>query len=121
MPGAAAGQYKTLPTGSVTGERINVDVDGPNKMVSISDFTSEGITFLGAAIQSKYIYIGSGTSTSKAPTSKLYSCKVYVSGELKFDFVPCTNSSGVAGLFDLVRSKFYANSFDGTVTAGPAV
>lgn len=101
--------------------RITIDVNIPSKMLTIGDFNttfSAGTTY---TFKNNYLYIGCGSSTSRAPASNLYSCKIYVRGRLKFDFVPCKNDSGVSGLFDLVANKFYSNSFDGIVTAGPAV
>ena len=51
------------------------------------------------------------------PSSKLYSCKIYnADGALARDFVPCTNASGTAGLYDLVGKQFYGNSGAGTFT-----
>lgn len=54
-------------------------------------------------------------------TAKLYSCQIYDNGTLIRDFVPCTNVSGTAGLYDIVNSKFYGNSGSGSFTAGPVV
>lgn len=53
--------------------------------------------------------------------AKLYSCQIEKGGTLVRDFVPCTNPSGEAGLYDLVGNQFYANTRTGTLTAGPAV
>ena len=35
------------------------------------------------------------------------------------NFVPCKNSSGVAGMYDTVTKQFYGNAGSGTFTAGP--
>lgn len=53
--------------------------------------------------------------------AKLYYCQVYENGLLIRDFVPCSNSSGSIGLYDLVEGKFYGNIGTGTFIAGPAV
>lgn len=121
MPGTLSGKYNILSTGSVTGERITIDANIPLKKVTIGGFSGTIPSGITSSFDERYLYIFGGSSAQYAPTSNLYSCKVYVSGSLKFDFVPCTNPSGVDGLFDLVGSKFYANSFGGTITAGPAV
>lgn len=53
---------------------------------------------------------------------RLYSCKIYSpTGELVRDFVPCTNPSGVVGLYDLANGAFYANAGTGVFAAGPEI
>lgn len=49
---------------------------------------------------------------------KLYSCKIYDNGTLVRDFVPCKNTTGALGLWDNVKSKFYANAGTGTLSTG---
>ncbi len=52
-------------------------------------------------------------------SAKLYSFKIYESGELIRDFVPCyRKSDNVIGLYDLVGSEFYTNSGTGTFLKG---
>lgn len=51
-----------------------------------------------------------GSIDDRMVHAKLYSCQVYDNGMLIRDFVPCKNSSGTRGLFDLVTLKFYANT-----------
>lgn len=53
--------------------------------------------------------------------AKLYSCQITKNGTLVRDFIPCENSSGVVGLYDLVDSEFYTNAGTGAFTAGPEV
>lgn len=57
-------------------------------------------------------------STYSSATARIYSMKVYDNGVLVRDCVPCTNSSGTAGLYDLVEASFYANAGTGTFTVG---
>lgn len=52
---------------------------------------------------------------------KLYSCKIYNNGVLIRDFVPCTNPTGTAGLYDLIGNQFYSNAGAGEFAAGPEV
>ena len=54
-------------------------------------------------------------------SGKIYSCKIYKSGVLTRDFVPCKNPSGSIGLYDLVSAQFYQNSGTGTFIAGAVV
>ena len=58
-------------------------------------------------------------STVFCGQQKVYSCKIYDNGTLIRDYVPCKNSAGVVGLYDLVNDKFYTNSGTGDFIAGP--
>lgn len=70
-----------------------------------------------------------GTAAFIAPAeTRLTSCKIYGAGfaaqgeiflDMKRDFVPCLNSDGVAGLYDLVEGKFYTSVNDKAFTAVP--
>lgn len=72
-----------------------------------------GILKMGDANNAWY----SGTPQS----GKIYSCQIYKSGVLTRDFIPCTNVSGVAGLYDIVNSQFYTNAGTGTFTTGAEI
>lgn len=70
-----------------------------------------------------------GTAAFIAPAeTRLTSCKIYGAGfaaqgeifiSMARDFVPCLNSDGVAGLYDLVEGKFYTSANDKAFTAVP--
>lgn len=50
---------------------------------------------------------------------KIYSCKIWKSGILERDFVPCyRKSDNEIGLYDLVNDEFYTNQGSGTFTCG---
>ena len=54
-----------------------------------------------------------------AQIGKWYYIKVYRSGTLVRDYVPCVrNSDGIAGLYDKVENKFYTNSGTGSFGSG---
>ena len=53
--------------------------------------------------------------------AKVYSAKIYESGVLVRDFIPCKNASGVVGMWDDVNSVFYQNAGSGTFIAGPEI
>lgn len=57
-------------------------------------------------------------STVYAGYGRYYLCQIYDDGTLIRDFIPCTNSSGTAGLYDVVNGVFYANAGSGTFTVG---
>jgi hypothetical protein len=50
---------------------------------------------------------------------KIYNVKIYTSGNLVRDFIPCyRKSDDVIGLYDLVNDAFYTNAGTGTFTKG---
>ena len=80
----------------------------PVKTVSSASFASTYNLFL---------FANNNSGTAQLPgTMKLYSCQIYDNGTLVRDFVPCINSSGEIGLFDMVNRQFYANAGSGTFT-----
>lgn len=66
---------------------------------------------------------GRYTVSYKYPCAmKLFSIKFESTGGSPIhDYVPCTNPSGVAGLYDVVSGKFWASTTSTAFTAGPAV
>lgn len=59
----------------------------------------------------------SGTASQFAK-ARFKMFQIYDNGTLVRDYVPCKNSSGVVGLFDVVNSKFYTNAGSGTFDVG---
>ena len=53
--------------------------------------------------------------------SRLYYTQIYENGTLVRNFVPCKNSSGRVGLYDLVENKFYTNPDGDSFIAGTFV
>lgn len=58
------------------------------------------------------------SSTQNAKSMRLYSFQMWDNDQLVRYYVPVKNSSGVAGLYDLVEDKFYTTP-TGTFIAGP--
>ena len=80
-------------------------------------FTNTAANFTAA--YNLYLLAGNnGGSVTGQSSIRLYSCKIYDNGVLIRDFIPCTNPSGVAGLYDIAGNAFYANAGTGTFTAG---
>lgn len=52
---------------------------------------------------------------------KLYACRIYASGKLVRDFIPCISDTDEVGLWDDVNAVFYGNAGTGTFTAGPVI
>ena len=63
-------------------------------------------------------YSTNGSSVSNQISAKLYYFQIYDADVLVRDFVPCKNSNGVVGLYDLVSNAFYQNAGSGVFTAG---
>lgn len=94
-----------------------------NKNVTTLDGNSVSSTIKTGSCSYPLILMGgssAGTVSWKAKM-RLYSCSVYDNDEQAFDFVPCKNSSGEIGLYDLVTSSFFANAGTGSFTAGPEI
>lgn len=62
-----------------------------------------------------------GTANVFANGMGLKYCKIYDNGTLVRDFIPCKNSSGAIGLYDIVGNQFYANAGTGSFAAGANV
>ena len=52
---------------------------------------------------------------------KIYYLKIYEAGVLVRNFIPCINSSNVAGMYDTVNDAFYTNAGTGTFNVGSVV
>ena len=59
-----------------------------------------------------------GTNGTGASGSKIYEFLYYYNHELKSHMIPCISSSGVVGLYDVVRKAFYGNNGTGSLTYG---
>lgn len=62
-----------------------------------------------------FVYSDNGQLSNYAIV-KLYSAKIYESGIIARDFVPCVNPDGEYGLYDMVEGKFYSNKGTGGFT-----
>ena len=62
-----------------------------------------------------------GSDGVSANKSKVYGGKAWENGTLIRDSIPCKNSSGTVGLYDLVSSKFYTNAGSGIFAAGAEI
>ena len=74
---------------------------------------------IGANTSTKIISFGSWQDAAWSANWNASSLKAYdTNGVLIRDYVPCVNGSGVAGMYDLIESKFYTNAGTGTFTSG---
>ena len=59
------------------------------------------------------------TGSSTCAKGKVYYLKIYNSGTLVRNMLPCKNESGIVGMYDIIEKKFYNNNGTGTFIAGP--
>lgn len=101
-----------------TADKFTVDMNENVLTVSGKSLTCTDGTFSAGCNLLLFTLNGNGTAEERKTIGKLYGCKVYNSGILVRNFIPCTNASGVAGLYDLVNGAFYANAGTGTFAVG---
>ena len=83
-------------------------------------FTLNGVTHTRtyASFQCDYtLYIFAVNNAGSAQfysKMRLYSCQIYDNGTLVRDFVPCFNTNGEMGLYDLSEEVFYQNAGTGS-------
>lgn len=92
-----------------------IELNGPDAVAMVDD-TQVAVPNVSSS-SAKILYIGSTRTNDASAEMDLYDFKVYSSGTLVSDLVPCKNPSGTVGLYDLVRNSFYA----GGTSAGPTV
>ena len=119
-------QYQASIGGGV---KSNIDIVYQNVIETISvngvqKSSQNWAGYSGSNVKIGILKLGDVNNTwSGVPpqSGKIYSCKIYKSGVLTRDFVPCKNPSGSIGLYDLVGAQFYQNSGTGTFIAGAVV
>ena len=93
-------------------------LDFNKNSVTLGDYQ---LTFSSAAFSISYpltLFCRNTAGTCDAYAyMDMYSCQIYSGSTLVRDYIPCKNSSGVAGLWDDVESMFYGSSTP--LEAGP--
>lgn len=102
-------------------QRITFALDSPNSKIVINGAGYEISRSSGTNNQKTMYILGRNYTTHYGIKAKLYSCKIYNSGTLLHDYVPCKKDDGTVGVYDLVGNEFKGNVGSGTFTAGPAV
>ncbi len=114
--------FGSSKSGAQTVSASQVEIDWNKNVCTIDSDTITHTATSAASNQALYIFAVNTAGSATLPASmQLYSCAIYDNGTLIRDFVPCKNSSGAVGLYDLAGAKFYANAGNGTFTAGPEV
>lgn len=75
---------------------------------------------IGSPNKSLYLFAQhEGNSANWKVKAKLYSCTISSASGFVRNFIPCKDSSGTVGLYDIVGNQFYQNNGSGSFTAGP--
>lgn len=101
-------------------KRHRADIDLQNGTFSL-DGTIYSITVPTDFASTPSVLLLGGAHANYSLYGKLYSFENYEEGVLVQKMVPCSDPSGVIGLYDLVDGIFYANAGADTFTAGPEV
>lgn len=79
--------------------------DGVETTVDITDIDTT---------QSVYLFACNTDGPTLQSTCRIYGCKIWESGVLVRNLVPCVTASGAVGMYDKVNGQFYGNSGDGS-------
>lgn len=111
---------QTFSLTAAVGTRYCID-----KNKATCTINSASVTNAANSFQCAYNLFLFASPESGAPnyfvSAKLYSCQIYDNGALVRDYVPSVDSSGIAGLYDLVNGVFYADAAGGTFTVGDVI
>ena len=111
-----------INTISLDTNRHLYDIDVPNQIIKV-DKNNYSLNTTSFNVELNFWLFGRNSdSTIYKSKNKLYKCKMYVSGVLVRDFIPCyRNSDNEVGLYDIVNGVFYTNQGTGAFTYGSVV
>ena len=117
---------KLLPFTTDIGYRYKLTAEAASGVLTAAlNNTTTSTAYTGELESEQSIYLFANHDASlgvlQQASMKLYVCKMYSSGVIVRDLIPCRNSSGVIGLWDDVNNAFYQNAGSGTFTAGAEV
>lgn len=101
--------------------RFFVDKNKITTTINGETYTNTSATFQSNYNLALLTQIDVGGADVRMTEGNLYSAKVYDNDILIRDFVPCKNTSGTVGLYDLVENKFYTNAGTDNFIAGSVV
>lgn len=81
-------------------------------------WTPDTATFTVPANMTLFALNRNGSIAEKL-TGKIYFAQLLKAGKPVRNFIPCTNPSGIPGMYDAVEGKFYGNAGTGVFLAGP--
>ena len=114
--------------GSTATQSISLDSSIHNYTLSKAGLSVDGASYGGAYTSSfsctypiTLFAWNNGSNGIVKNSSKIIDCKIFSGEVLVRNFIPCKNSSGVIGLYDVIENQFYQNAGTGTFIAGPEI
>ena len=110
------GTNKTMTVSTLLARQT---VDKDKNLTTIGSVSASNTASTGRCSNNLYLFCTNDAGTANYFAKlKLYSCQIYSNGTLIRDYIPCQTTSGVAGLWDNVNSKFYQNAKTGSFIVG---
>lgn len=85
--------------------------------------TAVNLSYSGTSQVAKNVYLFADNEDTMGPAyyclAKMYYFKIWDGDTLVRDFVPCVNQNNIAGMYDLVNSRFYPSNSNSNFIAGP--
>jgi len=100
-------------------ERLSIDYNKNSLTINGYNKTWTATTFQSNTNLALFACNTAGTISGYV-SAKMYSCQIYDNGTLIRHYVPCKNSSNVAGFWDLVNKEFCASTSSTAFVAGSA-
>nr|WP_326216480.1 hypothetical protein [uncultured Oscillibacter sp.]DAZ27274.1 MAG TPA: hypothetical protein [Caudoviricetes sp.] len=109
--------------GSIRGDFSIVRNKNVTKIASGNSYTLTNSVASGECLYTLYLFaVNTANEESTNGTFILYSCRISGSeDQLLREYVPCQNTDGEIGLYDLSTGEFYGNSGSGSFYAGPVI
>lgn len=114
--------------GSTATQSISLDSSIHNYTLSKAGLSVDGMSYGGAYTASfsctypiTLFAWNNGSNGIVKNSSKIVDCKIFSGEVLVRNFIPCKNSSGVIGLYDVIENQFYQNAGTGSFVAGAEV
>lgn len=115
------GNSRTTYDVGTTNEKTLADINKNTGFFGSVQLYTEPVSFEGSY---SILVLGQNTGGSvdtRKLSAKLYSFSVYDGENLIRELIPCINSDGAVGMYDLAQGAFYGNSGSGTFLPGPYV
>ena len=94
-------------------------VDANKNVLTIGNNSVTGAVTDFSANYPLYLFAANNAGTAQyVASAKLFSCRIYDDDTLVRNYIPCINSVGDVGLYDLVTEAFFGNSGTGVFIAG---
>lgn len=114
--GATSAGVSGVPLGA-----FYLDHNGTTYAINNTKGTMTAQQFTSSYSMYLFRFNAAGNASSGYFVGRIYFCQIYDNGTLIRDFVPCKNSGGVFGLYDILNDVFYQNAGSGTFAAGNEV